>query len=78
MFTPLAQLDVKPWTHWCNKKQARLFLVVDIPLTEDDFVVLMEVKDYTPDEERIFVKILYMQFLKMREKNQLTAYVPQV
>lgn len=70
---------VKPWTLWKNEKSKRIFLVVDKPFTKADKVVLMEVKEYAPDEARIFNQIPFWDWeVMVDEKGQLKPYVPKL
>ena len=69
---------VQPWTMWHNKKERRIFLIVDIPTHIADNVVLLEFKDYQQGEERIFKKIPFSDWITLtEEKKLLTPFIPK-
>jgi hypothetical protein len=73
--TPL----VKNYTLWANKKEKRIFLVIDIPVNIADTVVLLELKEYAEDEERNIRRFPFSDWVTLvEEKKLLTPYLPKL
>lgn len=68
------------FTHWKETtKDERLFLVVDVPTPTFNTVILMEVKEYKPDDERYFKVIDYIDWVIFTvDKNLLKQVTPKV
>jgi len=72
----MEEKDIQAWTHWKGVRSKRLFLIVDV---HTDKVILMEVKDYAPGEQRIFEPLLKMDFLLLvNDKKQLEKVNPRI
>ncbi|MCW3125265.1 MAG: hypothetical protein JWO03_923 [Bacteroidetes bacterium] len=69
----------RPWTHWANYKEKRIFLVVDRPVENEGDIVIMEVKEYDPDEKRIFKHIKPVDWMLLtQDGKQLKPYTPRL
>ena len=69
---------VQPFSFWRNEVENRNFLVVDIPATELQPVMLMEIKPYQPAEERHFIKLPYIDWVVLtEEQNKLIPFTPK-
>lgn len=69
--------ELLPWTHWVFEKKY-LFLVIDLPLHEQDNLVLMEVKKYAPGQERHFRHLSYADWLVLIEKGAFVETTPKI
>lgn len=71
--------DVQLWTHFKSEKEKRVFLVLEKPRTEDDYVVVMEVKFYPPGADRNFLRIHFHNWMEAVEvKKQLVEFIPRI
>lgn len=70
--------EVKPYQHYCNRKEKRLFLVLDIHepgiFSDAGKVILKELKE----EATVVHAIPIPDFQHMIEKRQLEFYLPQL
>lgn len=70
-------INPRPWTHWANHSEKRLFLVVDV--TDEGTVVIMEIKEYNGDEKRIFKHVISIDWMILtQDKQLLKPYTPKI
>ena len=73
----MTPIPPRPWTHWANHTRKRLFLVVDV--LDSGAVVLMEVKAYRDDEDRIFQELPALDWMILTyETRVLKPYTPRI